>query len=227
MNKIKTFLSENKMIFMIPLYAAFYLPCFILLERAEGIKYHIIHMKIDDYIPFCEYFIIFYYLWFIYMIISVAYCVFTDRDIFYKSFTFLAVGMTLFLIISFVFPNAQHLRPVTFARDNVFTDMVRYLYSVDTPTNVFPSLHVFNAIGAHLAIVFNKQFKNNRTVKGTSLVICTGIILSTVFLKQHSLFDVIGACVMALALYPVIFRDEYRAFLITRKERKESRRAQA
>ncbi|MCR4741034.1 MAG: phosphatase PAP2 family protein [Lachnospiraceae bacterium] len=227
MNRIKTFLAGNKMIFMIPLYAAFYLPCFFALENAEGIKYHVIHMGIDDYIPFCEYFVIFYFLWFLYIIFSVAYCVFTDREIFYKSFTFLAIGMTLFLLISYFFPNAQHLRPSVFERDNVFTDLVRYLYSIDTPTNVFPSLHVYNAIGAHLALVHNKKLKQIPAVGRVSLIICVGIILSTVFLKQHSLFDVIGACVMALIFYPVIFREEYRAFVLMRKERKESRRAQA
>ena len=33
------------------------------------------------------------------------------------------MGMTVFLIVSYVYPNAQHLRPTEFPRDNIFTDI--------------------------------------------------------------------------------------------------------
>ena len=33
----------------------------------------------------------------------------------------------------------------------MFTDMVKVLYKTDTPTNVLPSIHVFNSIGAGIA----------------------------------------------------------------------------
>lgn len=54
--------------------------------------------------------------------------------------------MTIFLIVSYAYPNAQHLRPVEFPRDNIFTDVVRWLYKTDTPTNILPSIHVFNSL---------------------------------------------------------------------------------
>ncbi|MCR5108095.1 MAG: phosphatase PAP2 family protein [Lachnospiraceae bacterium] len=227
MKKLRTFLAENRSIWLIPLYAAFYLPCFFLLENAEGIKYHIIHMDIDDHIPFCEYFIVFYLIWFVYMIFTVVYCIFTDKQNFYRSFTFMAVGMTIFLIISYIYPNGLRLRPVSFERDNIFVDMVKQLYEIDTPTNVFPSIHVYNAIGGHFAIAFNKKLKNNKPVKALSLIICIGICASTLFLKQHSVFDVSGAVVLALIMYPIIFREEYRSFIVMMKSKKEKRRAQA
>ena len=209
---------------LIPLYAAFYLPWFVWLERREISHYYVIHMAIDDSIPFLEYFIIFYYIWFVYMIGAIAYCVFTDHETFYKSFAFIAVGMTLFLFISTLFPNGHHLRPATFPRDNVFAQLLAFIYKVDTPTNIFPSIHVYNAIGAHFAIIFNKKLKDNKLVKGISLFICIGISLSTLFLKQHSMFDVIGACVLALIMYPICFRDEYKMLLVARREEREARR---
>ncbi len=218
-------LKENRQLLLIPLYAAFYLPWFIWLEKHVTRHYYVIHMAVDDLIPFCEYFIIFYYFWFVYMIGSIAYCVFTDRSTFFKSFTFMVVGMTLFLVISTLFPNGHDLRPAVFERDNVFTRLLSFIYLTDTPTNIFPSIHVYNSIGAHLCIVFNKRLKNNRGIKILSLIICTGICLSTLFLKQHSVFDVAGALVLSLVMYPVCFREEYKNLLISIKERKAERRA--
>ena len=60
--------------------------------------------------------------------------------------------MTVFLLISTFFPNIQHLRPLKMPRDNVFTHLVLLLQKVDTPTNLWPSIHVYNSIGAHLTI---------------------------------------------------------------------------
>jgi len=55
-------LTNNKHTWIIPLYAIFYIGSFIYLERRVT-EPHIIHCVIDDYIPFCEYFIIPYVMW--------------------------------------------------------------------------------------------------------------------------------------------------------------------
>ncbi len=224
MESLKKKFEGNRCIILIPLYAAFYLPWFVWLETHTRTPYFIIHMAADDLIPFCEYFIIFYFFWFVYMIFSVAYCVFTDQQVFYKSFGFMTTGMTLFLIISTLFPNGHNLRPETFANDNIFTQMVAFIYKADTPMNIFPSIHVYNAIAAHLSIVFNKTLKDKKWLKALSLFACIGICLSTLFLKQHSLYDVIGAIVLSIVMYPVFFREEYKAFLIHKRESREERR---
>ena len=49
------------------LYAFIYFPWFTYLERHVTDNYFVIHSIFDDYIPFCEYFIIPYLLWFAYM----------------------------------------------------------------------------------------------------------------------------------------------------------------
>lgn len=220
MDHIRKLFEGRKSFWLVPLYAAFYIPWFIWLEKHVTTQYYMIHMAIDDIIPFCEYFIVFYFIWFVYMIAAVVFCVFTDRKTFFKSFAFIASGMTIFLIISTLFPNGHGLRPESFPRDNIFTDLVAFIYRADTSTNIFPSLHVYNAIGAHLSIVFNKCLKNRKGVKAFSLFICVGICLSTLFVKQHSMFDVIGAVVLSMIMYPICFREEYRSFVLSRRERR-------
>lgn len=68
--------------------------------------------------------------------------------------------MTIFLIVCTIFPNGLNLRPVTFPRENIYTDLVRMIYLVDTPTNVLPSIHVYNSIGAMAAIAHSTSLKS-------------------------------------------------------------------
>lgn len=115
---------------------------------------------IDNHIPFIEYFIVPYLVWFVFIAVTVAYFLIKDKWGFYRLCAFLFSGMTIFLIICTVFPNALNLRPTAFPRDNVFTDMVKVLYKTDTPTNVLPSIHVFNSIGVSIAISHSNDLKS-------------------------------------------------------------------
>lgn len=187
------------------LYWLIYIPWFSYLEKSITNRFHIIHMSIDDKIPFIEYFIIPYFLWFAYIAAALLYFSIKDKAGYYKLCIFLFTGMTLFLVVSTVYPNGHHLRPVVFERDNIFVDMVRALYRADTPTNLFPSIHVYNSIGVNIAVWNSVDLKNNRLIRYGSATLMSGIILSTMFLKQHSVFDVITGIVCALFLYTLVY----------------------
>lgn len=190
------------------LYALIYMPWFLYLERRPSVHYFIIHSPLDDHIPFIEYFIIPYFLWFAFIAVVAGYFFFTDKKGFYQLAAFLCTGMTLFLIICTIFPNGLNLRPQTFVRDNIFTDLVRMLYRTDTPTNVLPSIHVFNSIGAVIAISHSQALKKYKKVRYSSYIMAFLIILSTMFLKQHSVTDVIAAFAMACIIYPFVYAAE-------------------
>ena len=186
-----------------------------------GARIHIIHSAIDDKIPFCEYFIIPYLAWFFYVFIVMAYLFLENKTDFLRSCAFLFTGMTVFLIVSTVWPNGQNLRPAVMPRDNVFTHMVEALYASDTPTNIFPSIHVFNSIGCNIALHRNERLKKHRVILAGSTVLSTLIILATMFLKQHSFFDVISAIFMAVVLYVVVYRfDPINVFKTAYRMRK-------
>lgn len=190
------------------LYAFIYMPWFCYLENRTGVRYTIIHSPLDDYIPFVEYFVVPYLLWFAFIAITMLYFFFTDKYGFYRLCAFLIAGMTLFLIICTFFPNGQDLRPGTFAHENIFTDMVKIIYETDTPTNVLPSLHVFNSLGAAIAIAHSPNLRKNHAVQYGAYILTVLIILSTVFLKQHSITDVFAAFAMALLIYPLVYITE-------------------
>lgn len=174
-------------------------------SRSGSVKHFIIQSPVDSYIPFCEYFIVPYLLWFALMICVGLYFFLTDKKGFYKLIIFLYTGMTIFLIISTIFPNMQTLRPYSFARDNVFVDMVRQLYKTDTPTNVLPSIHVFNTLGILSAVKYSDAFKKHKAATGFVFVLSILIILATMFLKQHSVTDVVAAFALAAVMHVLVY----------------------
>mgnify|MGYP002510241976 CR=1 FL=1 len=203
---MKEFISKYKHAWCL-LYAFIYLPWFVFLEK-NVLHYSIIHIRLDDYIPFNEYFIIPYFLWFAYVAVAVMFFFFTNKEDYYKLCAFLFIGMTISLIICTIWPNGHNLRPTEFARENIFTDMVRGLWATDTPTNIFPSIHVYNSIGVHLAVMNSEALKKKRVVRIISFVLMASICLSTVFLKQHSALDGIGAIVMSMFMYRMVYHTE-------------------
>ncbi|MDE6313277.1 MAG: phosphatase PAP2 family protein [Lachnospiraceae bacterium] len=200
-------------------YALIYIPWFMYLEKHVTTDYHVIHMNIDDKIPFLSVFIIPYLLWFIYVASLLVYEFFTSADEFRKNCIFLFTGMTIFLIVSTIYPNGHHLRPVSFDDNSIFTQLVQALYRTDTSTNLFPSIHVYNSLGTHIALMRSKRLKDKKILHIFSFLLMCSICMATVFLKQHSMFDVITAFIMAAAIYPLVYKRE----TVAQTERKKIR----
>lgn len=199
-----TFIDKNKHALLL-LYFLIYLPWFGYLEKTVTTHFHVIHMALDDYIPFCEYFIVPYLLWFGYVAWGFGYFYFKNKDAYFSLCKMLFTGMTVFLVVSTIYPNGHYLRPTVFARDNIFVDAVRLLYSADTSTNLFPSIHVYNSIAINMAVWHSENFKDKKLTRYASAVLMVSIVLSTMFLKQHSVFDVLTGILMAIFMYRLVY----------------------
>ena len=225
-SKCKALIQQYKHAWVF-LYVLIYMPWFYYLERhiTANSDFHVIHAALDDYIPFIEYFIIPYLLWFAFIVVTFLWFFFNDVSGFYKMAAFLFTGMTIFLIISTLYPNGLDPRPVQFERDNIFVDMVKMLYKADTPTNVLPSIHVFNSIGVCIAISHNRVLSRRKVIHYGSLVLGISIILATMFLKQHSVIDVTLAGCLATLLYPVVYARESRKSFHAKEPRQSIKKA--
>lgn len=179
-------------------YSVFYLLCFHLLEQ-RSTRYVILDSPFDHQIPFCPVFIVPYLLWFVYLCFTLGwfalFCT-SDEDYYHLSRS-LAFGCTVFLLVSAFFPNGQQLRPHLTQQSGLLQQAVRLLYATDTPTNVFPSIHVFNSVVCCEAILHQRQLKQYPLLTGFTVVLTVLIIASTLFLKQHTLLDVAGGLILA------------------------------
>lgn len=201
------------------LYWPLYGLAFELLEwYAKPGSYHVMYSPLDDYIPFQEIFVIPYYYWFIALIWIHVYTFFKEPVVFRKLMYFIMFTQTLSLIIFAVYPSIQFLRPEVMPRDNIFTRLVSYIYTIDTNTNVCPSLHVVGGIAVWLAAIRCKAFKTKG--RRCFLFVSTVLIcISTVFLKQHSVQDIPVALAVCVLGYPVAY-GKYTERLIRRKKQR-------
>ena len=117
---------------------------------------------------------------------------------------FIIVSYSLTMMVYILFPNCQELRPLTFERDNIFTQFLAGFYQFDTNTNVCPSLHVTGSVAVMVAAWNSKHFHTLgwRIVFGVTAVL---ISVSTVFLKQHSILDVFAAVPICILTYYVAY----------------------
>ena len=169
------------------------------------------HASLDDLIPFNEYFIVPYLLWFLYVGAAIFYFLITSKEDYYKLCIFLFSGMTISLIICTFFRNGTDLRPVIDPDKNIFTALVAYIYRTDTCTNVFPSIHVYNSIGVHIAVARSERLRGHRLIRLGSGLLMISICMATVFLKQHSVIDLIGAVILAYVIYGIVYGYSWSA----------------
>lgn len=188
-------------------YMVFYFVTFALIENWNRLHYTVIHTTVDDMIPFCEFFIIPYLLWFIYVCGFTLYMLAQDEKSYHEVCTFLVIGMTAFLAVSMVFPNILFLRPDTVPGNGICSYLCERLYAIDTPTNVTPSIHVYNSLCVMIAVWRTQAGKMRSTVvKILMTALGFSIILATMFLKQHSFSDVLIASGLAFFSYILIYK---------------------
>ncbi len=168
-------------------------------------RLHLIHCALDDVIPFNEYFFIFYCFWYVLIVISLLYFALYDIDSFCKLQKFIIITQVIAMIVYIAYPSVQDLRPEVMPRDNFFCHVGELIYWFDTPTGVFPSLHVAYSLG--IASVWLKDKKVPDWWKVFVVISCFMISISVMFVKQHSALDVLSALlVSAIAEYMIFGR---------------------
>ena len=85
---------------------------FLALERFRPhAAYHVMHCALDDAIPFSEWALIPYLLWFVYLIGALAYTFFQDVPALRRMMRFVIVTYTAATVVYFIYPTQQLLRP--------------------------------------------------------------------------------------------------------------------
>lgn len=157
-----------------------------------------VYCKLDDMIPFCEWFVIPYVGWYLLIVVSLLFFALYNPDNFKNLMKFIIVTQITAMVIYIIFPNRQDLRPEVFARDNILTDILGLIYSFDTSTNVCPSLHVAYSVG--IASTWLKEKSASKGCKTFIVIFCFLVCISVAFVKQHSVVDIFAAipvCVLA------------------------------
>lgn len=181
-----------------------YLVMFFTIEHFITDNYWATQTAIDSYIPFCEYFAIFYVTWSPILGAVGVYLIIKDGEGFRRYMWTLMFTFIMSTVICILIPNGQDLRPAVIAHDNIFAKAVLYTYSIDTNTNVFPSVHVLGVLAAVFAIWKTPGMKT-RGWRVTTIVWAVLVIASTLLIKQHAFIDIAAALVLGTLGYVVVY----------------------
>ncbi len=169
------------------------------------VHYHPVYLAVlDEKIPFSEWFFIPYIYWFVFIFWFLIYSLLYDVPAFKKFMYFIIGTYSLTLLVYFIYPTEQNLRPVAFEQGNLLARWVKAFYDFDTNTNVCPSIHVLGSF----AVTFSGwNSKRYCTVFWRIFFMISGILisLSTVMIKQHSIIDVFAALVICGLVYPFVY----------------------
>ena len=161
-----------------------------------------LHSTLDDRIPFFAYALYPYAGWAFEIAALLLYTYFKrDRDTFVRFVLTVWSAMTVIQLFYFVCPSEIHLRPAEVPGQGLTSDLVRLLYLTDNNKNVFPSIHVTDAV--LMSLLERELFgRSGKTylLYGYNLV----VILSTMLLKQHSTWDVLAGIVCGISAYLIM-----------------------
>ena len=208
------YLKQNKHLFLL-LFWPFQTVWYALLQEhaREMPRYFSVYCKLDSYIPFIPIFVIPYLLWYAYLAVTMGYFAFFDKQGFYRLCLFMFTGITLCLTFCTVFPNGHDFRPTEFETDNIFVELVKWIYRCDPScVTILPSMHVFNSVASHIAITKSARLSRHRWLVRGSLIYVVLVCLSTVFIKQHSVIDVAAALVLIISLYFFAYKTKFPFF---------------
>lgn len=181
-----------------------YLIMFFAVEHLVTDNYWATQTSLDELIPFCEWFIFPYVSWSPLLAVLGIYLILREPEGFRRYIWFLMLTFTTATVFCALVPNGQDLRPALTGQENIAAWLVAYTYSIDTCTNVFPSVHVLGVMGA-LSAIWNSPTLRKPAIRWGWTAYGLLIIAATVLVKQHAIIDVFAGIGVGLIAYFFVY----------------------
>lgn len=144
-------------------------------------------LPIDAQIPLVPEWVVIYVLAFFLWGMGLVMAMREDREKCYKMFSGVMIAELICCAFFICLPSCV-VRPEIVV-DDVFSWALSVIYTTDTPTNCFPSMHCMFAYMAFRQSLCCRVGRGTRVFCGVFAVL---VFLSTLFVKQHVVVDVFG-----------------------------------
>lgn len=183
--------SKKKMLKRYMVFWIVYCISFTAVEHVNRRPVWIVHCALDDVIPFWKYAVYFYLSWFLYLIAVQAWYFFKEEEKANRRLLIqIAIGLFPVILFYFIVPSGLQLRPAYDIGHDFTVKIVKWIWRLDSPDNVCPSIHVILSFLLDGAVKDSRPGKK-RYIRYISHIIMLLIVLSTMLLKQHSVIDVL------------------------------------
>ncbi len=158
----------------------------------DGGYHYDISTPIDDIIPFVPSFIIIYILAYVQWFWGIVLALRESKEFFLRAISAEMIAKFICLIIFIILPTSM-VRPEITGTD-IFSQITKFIYTADTPTNLFPSIHCIESwIIFRISCHFKKCGKWVAVVNGVLAVL---VFASVVLVKQHLFLDIPSAILL-------------------------------
>lgn len=168
-------------------------------------KYHYdFTSTLDNKVPFIKEWVAIYLVCYIFWIVNYILAAREGRERWFR-FAFADMLSRLICGVFFVLLPTTNVRPIV-TGDDIFSRMMNFIYQMDKPSNLFPSIHCLVSWYCFIAIRSSKKIP--LWYKVFSCIFAILVFLSTQFTKQHYLIDVIGGVAIAELCYYIAYHTQ-------------------
>lgn len=200
-DRLRAWLAENRHAYILPIAMVAYLLLFFGLDFFGREPEYILHSRLDDMIPFNEWFAIPYFLWFAVFPLSLLAFLLLDKEDFLELSFVVFVGAAFSFAAYVLLPNGLELRPEVLPRENLLSSLMQLIWLIDSPNNVCPSLHVSISTAVALVTLRSRKLAGRWCLKSAVVLLMALICVSTLFVKQHSAWDLLAGVVLSVLLF--------------------------
>ena len=155
---------------------------------------------LDDKIPFSEYWIIPYCIWYVVYPGSLLFFLFKDKKAYFNLCWMMIGGLLIATVFYLAVPNHVPFEEVGPDNDGFFAQWANLIRGGATRNAAFPSEHCVVAIAIDFAVQRSDFFKKRYVWRAVSFLFMLSVCAATVFLKQHSVLDMFGSFIVVMVL---------------------------
>lgn len=181
----------------------------------SNVQVHNLVTDIDRSVPFVKEFIIPYVIWYAFIYAVLVFLCFKDRETYIKTLLAYEICIVISFVIYYLFQTKVP-RPVLLGNDFV-TNIVRWVYKSDNPFNCFPSTHCFSAYIILKGV--NASKIKNKPVRFIIFSECILVMISTQFVKQHVVLDLVAAILLGEMAFKIVFKFSDEVLKIRKKKK--------
>lgn len=163
---------------------------------------YILGSALDNAIPYVPHFIWIYVFWY-FMLFAVPYYIAQKNTTsLYKYTATYIITVIISGIIFISFPNSVIRAEIT--GTDIPNRLVSFIYNMDTPAiNCLPSIHCLLSYLFILA-VFDAKKDTSALMKTIITILSILVVLSTLFIKQHVVYDAVASLVLAIIVWIIV-----------------------
>ena len=152
---------------------------------------------LDDKIPFQSWAISIYIAAYAFWAVGFLFIARDEKEVCYEVFSGELIGKLFCLLFFLLLPTVMVDRPSGFEITGVFDRLTQLIYDLDSPDNLFPSIHCMESWVVVRGMFRCRNLRCPTVWRISSVCMALAIFASTLLVKQHVFLDVLGGVAVA------------------------------